>query len=119
MKLRKILAVTFSTAFLLSAVSLQAARNKTQSVFVPYAGTVAGAHLKSGQYHVKFETDGTTAKLTFVLNRKVIATVEGKVVNHADEYSTNQVLYDTKPDGSRTITEIRFANPNQAIVFKE
>ena len=119
MKLRKILAVTFCTAVLLSAVSLQAARNKTQSVLVPYAGTVAGTHLESGQYHVKYETDGTTAKLTFVLNRKVVATVEGKVVNHAGEYSTNEVLYNTKPDGTRAITEIRFASPNQTITFKE
>ncbi len=119
MKLRKMLAVAFSTAVLLSAVSLQAARSKTQSVYVPYAGTVAGTHLNSGQYRVKCETDGTTAKLTFVLNRKVVATVEGKVVNHSDEYSTNQVLYDTRPDGTPAITEIRFARPNQAITFKQ
>lgn len=119
MQLRKMVVVTFCTALLLSVASLQAAQSKTQSVYVPYAGTVAGARLESGQYHVKCETDGTTAKLTFVLNRKVVATVEGKVVNHTDGYSTNQVLYDKKSDGTRVITEIRFASPNQAVTFKE
>lgn len=119
MRLRKMLAVTFCTAALLSAVNLQAARSKTQNVFVPFAGTVAGTHLASGQYHVKCETSGATAKLTFVLNRKVIATVEGKVVNRSEHYSMNQVIYNTKPDGTRTITEIRFTHPDQAIVFKD
>lgn len=119
MQLRKMLAVTFCTALLLSIVSLQAAQNKTQSVYVPYAGTLAGTQLESGQYRVKCETDGTSAKLTFVLNRKVVATVEGKVVNHSDGYSTNQVLYDKKSDGTRVITEIRFASPSQAVTFTE
>ena len=119
MKARMILAVTFCMAFLMGTVNLQAARDKTQSVLVPYAGTVGGTHLESGTYRVKCETDGATAKLTFVLNRKVVATVEGQVVKGTDHYQRNQVVYGTNPDGSRTITEIRFANPNHAITFKE
>ena len=119
MKAGKILGVMFFTVALLSAVSLEAARNKSQKVLVPYAGTVAGEHLSSGVYHVKYETNGATAKLTFVLNRKVIATVEGQLVNRNQQYSINQVVYDTKSDGTRAIMEIRFAKPNQTIVFKE
>lgn len=119
MKTRRVLAVTFCAAVLLSVANIQAARNKTQSVLVPYAGTVAGKHLNRGEYHVKCKTDGKTAKLTFVLNRKVVATVEGQVENRSQRYSTNQVVYNTNPDGTRTITEIRFASPNQAIVFNE
>lgn len=119
MKARKILGVTFFTVALLSAVGLEAAGAKTQNVLVPYAGTVAGKHLASGVYHVKCETNGATAKLTFVLDRKVVATVEGQLVNRSDQYWMNQVVYDTKSDGTRAIMEIRFAKPNQTIVFKE
>ena len=119
MKTGKIMAVAFFTVALLSAVSLEAARTKTQKVLVPYEGTVAGEHLASGVYHVKCETNGATAKLTFVLDRKTVATVEGQLVNRSREYSINQVVYDTKTDGTRAIMEIRFAKPNQTIIFKE
>lgn len=119
MKMRRVLAVTFCAAALLTAANLQAARNKTQSIRVPYAGTVAGTHLNRGEYRVKCETDGKTAKLTFLLDRKVVATVAGQVENRSQHYSINQVVYDTNPDGTRTITEIRLARSNEAIVFTE
>ena len=119
MKAVKILGVALFAAALLSTVSLEAARTKTQKVLVPYAGTVAGEHLASGLYHIQCETSGTTAKLTFMQDRKAVATVEGQLVNRSQEYSINQVVYDTKTDGSRAIMEIRFAKPNQTIVFKE
>ena len=86
MKLRQILTVIFCTVALLSAVNMQAARSKTQRLLVLYPGTVAGAHLARGKYRVKCETSGTIAKLTFVLHRKVIATVEGQV-----DYVKNEV----------------------------
>jgi len=119
MKAGKILGIAFCTVALFSAVSLEAARTKTEHVLVPYEGTVAGQHLASGIYRVKCETNGATAKLTFVLDRKVVATVEGQLVNRNQHYSINQVVYDTKPDGTRAIMEIRFAKKNQTIVFKE
>jgi hypothetical protein len=119
MKLRKILGFTVVALFLLSSVSIEAARNKSQAVLVPYDGTVAGTHLESGRYRVTCETSGTSAKLTFMLDRKVIATVEGQVVNRSEEYSSNQVIYDTKSDGTRSITEIRFAHPSQVVVFNQ
>lgn len=119
MKLSKVLGVTFAMLALLSAVSVEAARSKSQNVFVPYAGTVAGKQLASGDYKVKCETNGADAKLTFLLNRKVVATVEGQVVNRSEQYSDNQVIYSTKSDGTRAITEIRFASPNQVIVFND
>ncbi|MEJ2007455.1 MAG: hypothetical protein P8Z30_04730 [Acidobacteriota bacterium] len=119
MKLRQILTVTFCTVALLSAVNMQAARSKTQHLLLLYPGTVAGAHLARGQYRVKCETSGTIAKLTFVLHRKVIATVEGQVVNRNQHYMNNEVIYKTKSNGTRVITEIRFASPNQVVVFKD
>lgn len=119
MKASKILGVTIFTAVLFSAVGVEAAWGKSKEVLVPYAGTVAGTQLASGVYQVKFETSGTNVKLTFVLDRKVIATVEGQVVNSDAQYSGNQVIYNTKSDGTRTITEIRFAHPSQVVVFNE
>jgi hypothetical protein len=119
MKLRKILGFLVVTAVLLSAVSLEAARSKSRNVLVPYEGTVAGTHLASGEYRVKCETNGTNAKLTFVLDRKVIATVEGEVVSRSEQYGSNQVIYDRKSDGTRAIVEIRLAHPSQVIVFND
>lgn len=119
MKSSRILGVAIFTAVLFSAVGIEAARSKSKSVLVPYAGTVAGTKLASGVYQVKCETSGTSAKLTFMLDRKVIATVEGQVENRSEEYSDDQVIYDTKSDGTRTITEIRFAHPSEVVVFNQ
>ncbi len=119
MKFRKILALTFVATALLTAASLQAAKSKTQDLLVPYAGTIAGTHIASGQYRVKCETNGTSAKLTFILDWKVVATVEGRVVNRSEQYSVNEVVYQKKPDGSRYVQEIRFAHPNEVIVFND
>jgi hypothetical protein len=119
MKLRKSLAVLVCTAALLSAVSLKAARNNTKRVLLFYPSTVAGNQLKSGSYLVKYKAEGTNAKVTFLRGKKVIATVEGQIVNRHIHYSQTQVVYETKPDGTRTITEIRFASPDRAIVFEE
>ncbi len=119
MKLRKILGFSVVALALMYSASLQAARSKSQDVLVPYEGTVAGTHLAKGQYSVKCETDGTSAKLVFLQDRKVIATVEGQLADRSGKYSSNEVIYDKKPDGSRTIVEIRFARPSQVIVFKE
>ncbi|HXH50806.1 MAG TPA: hypothetical protein VNM47_15795 [Terriglobia bacterium] len=119
MKASKILGFTIFAFVLFSAVSIEAAREKSRAVLVPYDGTVAGTHLASGKYQVKCETSGESAKLTFLLDRKVVATVEGQVVNRAEKYSDSQVIYDTKSDGTRTITEIRLAKPSQVVVFNE
>lgn len=119
MKFRKSLAVLFCTAALLSAVSLEAARNKAQRIHLFFPSSVAGNQLKSGNYLVKYEADGTNAKVTFLRRGRVIATVEGQVVNRQNNYSRTQVVFQTKPDGTRVITEIRFASPDRAIVFEE
>jgi hypothetical protein len=119
MKSSKILGLAIFTAVLFSAVSMEAAREKSRNVLVPYDGTVAGTRLASGVYQVKCETSGANAKITFVLDRKVVATVEGQVVDRAEKYSDSQVIYDTKSDGTRTITEIRLAKPSQVVVFNE
>jgi hypothetical protein len=119
MKASKILGFTIFAFVLLSAVSIEAARSKSRDVLVPYDGTVAGTRLASGEYQVQCETSGTSAKLTFLLDRKVIATVEGQLVDRAEKYSDSQVIYDTKSDGSRAITEIRLAKPSEVVVFNE
>jgi uncharacterized protein with FMN-binding domain len=119
MKARKSLAVLFCAAVLMSTVSLEAARGKAQRVHLTSPSTVAGNELKSGTYVVKYEADGTNAKVTFLQGKKVVATVEGQLETRQNHYARTQVIFKTKPDGTRAITEIRFASPDRAIVFKE
>lgn len=119
--MKKVLGITFSTLALamMVTVSAGAARMRSQEVLVPYDGSLAGAQLPIGTYHVKCETHGQDATLTFLMGKKVVATVEGKLVDRKNKSSSNTVVYTTRSDGSRAIVEIRFAHPNEVVVFNE
>lgn len=119
MKLKKILGFTFVAMFLMTAVTMEAARSKSKVLFVPYKGSVAGKSLSSGLYRVKCKTNGSNATLTFQLGHKVIATIDGKVAHRSTKYVRNEVVYNINPNGSRSIIEIRLAHPSQVVVFNE
>lgn len=118
MKLKRILGFTFVAMFLMTAVSMEAARSKSKVLFVPYEGSVAGKSLSSGLYRVKCETNGANATLTFQLGHKVIATIEGKVANRSEKYVRNEVVYNVNANGSRSIIEIRLSHPSQVVIFQ-
>ena len=119
MNLRKIVGFVVITLALLSVIGVEAAGAKSQNVLVPYEGTLVGKRLTSGTYQVKCETHGPSATITFSMGGKVVATVEGKVVNSSAKYSTNAVIYETKSDGSRAVVELRLTQPSQDVVFEE
>lgn len=119
MKLKKILGFVFVAMFLMTAVSMEAAKSKSEVLFVPYEASVAGKSLSSGNYRVKYETNGSNATLTFQLGHKVIATIEGKVANRSEKYVRNEVVYNINPNGSRSIVEIRLVHPSQVVVFND
>jgi hypothetical protein len=53
----------------------------------------------------------------FAQRHKVVLSTEGRCEDRGKKYYSNVVVYDTASDGSRTISEIRFAGSSEVLVF--
>jgi hypothetical protein len=90
---------------------------QSRTVRLPYAGSLNGTPLATGEYKLSWEQHSAEATVTVTQGKDVVATAPAKWVARDVRYSTNQVFYNINPDGSRTILEIRFAGLKGALVF--
>jgi len=49
--------------------------------------------------------------------RKLVVSTEGRLEQRDKKNFCDSVVYDTQPDGSVTLLEIRFAGSNKVLVF--
>ncbi len=117
MRLTRTLSVTVFAIACFVAVSAAATARDFKSVLLNYDATVAGTQLQSGKYIVKWETHSPQATVSFVRGNKVVATVEGKVVDRGTKFGSDSVMYDDAADGARVIREIRFKGSSEVIEF--
>ena len=117
MRLRKTLSVTLVTMALLVTAAGAAIARDSKNIVLRYDATAAGSHLASGDYRVQWQTHSPEATVTFLQKGKVVAAVEGKVVDRGTKYQANQVVFGSGPDGARTIQEIRFQGSSEVIQF--
>jgi hypothetical protein len=66
---------------------------------------------------VEWKTHSPEATVQFSQRFTVNLFAEGRVERRAKKYEQNAVVFDTAPDGSLFIIEIRFANSNKVLVF--
>ena len=97
MKLRTRLCATVVAMAFVVAVGAAAKAKDAKSVLLHYDVTVAGSHLASGSYDVQWQTHSPEATVSFMQGNKVVATVEGKVVDRGTTYLTNEVVYGVAP----------------------
>jgi len=88
-----------------------------KSVLLHYDVTVAGSHLASGNYDVQWQTHSPEATVSFMRGSRIVATVEGKVVDHGTAYPSNEVVYGVGANGAREIQEIRFKGLSEVVDF--
>ncbi len=113
-----------ATAILALAVALTAiapayADSNSRNVNVPYAGSLSGTPLEAGRYTITWQHHSPSLTVTVANGKKVVATVPGRMEERANKFKCNMVLYTTRPDGSRIISEVRVGGTNQVIVFSE
>jgi hypothetical protein len=113
MKLSKALSAGVVAIALFVAVSAGAKSKDYKSVLLHYDATVAGSHLASGDYNIEWNTH----TVSFLHGSKVVATVEGKIVDRGTRYGANQVVYGADANGARSIQEIRFQGSSEVIEF--
>jgi hypothetical protein len=118
MKLRRYLGSSvLALAFVLLASASALAKN-SKTIKMVYDGNLSGTHLSVGSYKVQWENHSPDATVTFKQGKEVVLTTHAKVEERDREYNNNEVVYDTGADGSRTITEIRFAGSKEVLVFE-
>jgi hypothetical protein len=91
----------------------------SRNVVLHSDATVAGSHLASGRYNVQWQTHSPEAIVSFLQGSKVVATAEGKVVDHGRKYLLDEVVYDETADGARVIRELRFKGSSEVIEFNQ
>ncbi len=118
MKLGKFLCTTLAVMAIFVAVSAASKPKDSRNVLLHYDATVAGSHLASGEYDVQWQTHSPAATVSFSQGKKVVATVEGKVVDRGTKYPANQVVYGEAANGGHDIQEIRFKGSSEVIAFE-
>lgn len=105
-------------AFVL-VIAVPAFAKNARSIHLGSDAFLNGNQLKEGDYKVQWESHSPEVSVTFSQKKSIVAAAQGRWVDRGVTYSSNTVVYDTNPDGSRTILEIRLAGLKQAIVFGE
>ena len=74
-----------------------------------------GKQLPAGEYQVKWEGTGNNVELSILRNNKVLATAPAQLVDLSQKPSSNAALINNNTDGTRSISQIRFAGKKQAL----
>lgn len=74
-----------------------------------------GKQLPAGEYQVKWEGTGNNVEMSILRNNKVLATTPAQLVDLAQKPSANAALINNNADGSRSLSQIRFAGKKYAL----
>ena len=117
MSTRNYLGATILALALILSGSASALAKDAYRLTLRYDMTLKGAQLAPGEYSISWVAHSPEATVTVASKKNVVATVEGRLVDAGKKFSQDAVVYDSNPDGTRTIREIRLAGSTQAIVF--
>jgi hypothetical protein len=119
MAVRRHLGVFVMCAVLVLACGIPGFAKNSRNVALAHAVVVSGTTLPAGQYSVRWEAQNSPASIEFVRGNKVVASAQCKLEDRGKKYESGTVVYGTNPDGTNTISEIRFAGSSQVLVFSE
>jgi hypothetical protein len=104
---------------LLLAASIPALAKNSGTVTLHRNVVLSGTTLSAGQYTIQWETHSPEATVRFVQDHKVVLSTEGKVEQRDKSYDRNAVVFNAVPDGSMSLSEIRFAGSREVLVFNQ
>ena len=76
---------------------------------------VAGQELAAGSYKVQWEGTGNDVHLTILRGSKQVATTNARVVEMKVKSPDTSALVTVKPDGSRSLSQLRFRGKTFAL----
>jgi hypothetical protein len=78
---------------------------------------VEGATLAAGSYNVTWSAPGGDPTVSFMKDKKTVASAQAQWVDRGIKYDNDAVIYSKDGNGASHILEIRFAGMRQALVF--
>ncbi len=98
---------------MLLAATAFAANKGSLEVYSPFM--VNGKQLKAGAYSLQWDGNGPNVQLTIQQGKKVVATTAATVVPMEPAPSGSSAVLNTNPDGSQSLTQIRFGGKKYAL----
>ena len=115
MKLSKVSKGLLLGLALLLATSAFAANKGSLMVSDPV--TVSGKSLAAGEYTVKWEGNGPNVELNILQGKNVVATIPARLIDLDRSASGNTSVVKRNDDGSKSLSEIRFAGKKYALAL--
>jgi len=78
---------------------------------------VSGQSLPAGEYQVKWHGSGSNVELSMMKGRKVVATSPARILELKDSSSQDSAVVRKNDDGSRSLSELRFAGKKYALAL--
>ena len=117
MKLTKTIhGVVIGSALLLTANAFASSKG---ALHVSSPETVAGEHLTTGDYIVRWEGGGPSVQLTIMKGAKVVVSAPAKLVALDSVSPSDSVILDVDNNGSRTVSQIFFSGKKFALQLEE
>jgi hypothetical protein len=119
MDIRKHLGTSILSVALLLTSVIPALAKDSGTVALTDEAVLSGTTLPAGKYVVRWQVHNPGATVEFARDHKVVLSTEGRIEDRGKKYPSNTVVYDTASDGTRTISEIRFAGSSAVLVFSQ
>jgi hypothetical protein len=119
MNIRKCLGTSVLSVALLLASGIPGLAKNSRTVTLHHDAVLSGTSLAAGQYSIRWETHSPEATVQFVKHHQVVLSTEGRIEQRDKSYDRDAVVYSTAPDGTISLSEIRFAYSNKVLVFNQ
>jgi len=116
MKYLRSLAI-LATLSLLASVSALARDSTKRTVTITDPVTIGTSQLKPGDYKVEWQGAGPAVEVSFIQNRKTVATALAKLQTDDSQVTQDAVVLDKASGTAGTLEEIDFAHQKEALVF--
>ncbi len=118
MKLFRYLAVLSAAALMLPALAAARAKNE-HTVDITNPVQVAHQQLKPGTYKVEWQNTGPSAHVTFLQNKKVVASVPATIKTNDAKVTQDDIITDHNGAKHAVLREIDFSHGKDALIFSK
>jgi len=119
MDIRKHLGTVSLTVALVFASGIPSLAKESRKLALNQDALLSGTTLPAGKYIVRWEAHSPRATVEFARGHQVVLSTECKLEDRGTKYSSDSVLYDTAADGTKSVSEIRFAGSSEVLVFNQ
>jgi hypothetical protein len=117
--IRKCFGTGVLSLVLLLAARVPALAKNSRTIVLSQDAVVSGKTLPAGEYVVQWQAHSPQANVEFAQGRKVVLSAEGRFEDRGKKFNSTTVLYDSDSNGSKIISEIRFAGSSEVLVFSQ